>query len=325
VTMTNLLVLAALTISDVVSVWHIYLSSIGLGLMQSVTMPSRSALVRSLVGETDMVNAVALNAIQMHSSRILWPSLAGGVIALAGPGATLLASSVASFCGIACIWRIGVIPQDDRSPERTSHAAEMKEGLRYTFSEPGVSTIMWLCIIVGLFGLAFMNLAPAFAREEIGLGPGGVGLFMMSSGVGAIIGSVWLLAFPIKDGLWAFTFTLMIFAADIFLQAVVPFVPATFVLMGVWGAISAIGVTAGQTYLQMNVPQRLMGRVIGLWSLAGSLGFVTALPIGVLGDEFGLRYTLAGVGVLLAISTLWFGYIAPKPRPAVADTAVSAI
>src|SRR4051812_30269354 len=59
VTMTNLLVLAALTISDVVALWHIYLSAVGLGLMQSVTMPSRSALVRSLVGEVDMVNAVA--------------------------------------------------------------------------------------------------------------------------------------------------------------------------------------------------------------------------------------------------------------------------
>jgi MFS family permease len=315
VTMTNLLVLAALTISDVVALWHIYLSAVGLGLMQSVTMPARSALVRSLVGEVDMVNAVALNAIQMHSSRILWPSLAGGVIALAGAGATLLLSSVASFCGIVCIWMIGAIPRQELAPERTSHAAEMKEGLRYTFSEPGVSTIMWLCIIVGLFGLAFMNLAPAFAREELELGPGGVGLFMMASGVGAIFGSVWLLAFPIKDGLGAFTFTMLIFAADIILQAAIPFVPATFVLMGVWGAISAIGVTAGQTYLQMNVPQRLMGRVIGLWSLAGSLGFVTALPIGVLGDEIGLRLTLAGVGVILALLTVWFGIVAPK-RPA---------
>jgi MFS family permease len=324
VTMTNLLILAALTISDVVAVWHIYLSSIGLGLMQSVTMPSRSALVRSLVGEADMVNAVALNAIQMHSSRILWPSLAGGVIALAGPGATLLVSSVASFCGIVCIWFIGAIAQDPRQHERTSHASEMKEGLRYTFSEPGVSTIMWLCIIVGLFGLAFMNLAPAFAREELELGPGGVGLFMMSSGVGAIIGSVWLLAFPIKDGLFAFTFTLLIFAADIFLQAAVPFIPATFLLMGIWGAISAVGVTAGQTYLQMNVPQRLMGRVIGLWSLAGSLGFVTALPIGILGDEIGLRPTLAGVGVVLAVLTVWFGIVAPKPRVAATEPAPTA-
>jgi predicted MFS family arabinose efflux permease len=288
-------------------------------------MPSRSALVRSLVGPADMVNAVALNAIQMHSSRILWPSLAGGVIALAGPGATLLVSSVASFAGIACIWLIGALPAETRNVEAGSHAAEMKEGVRYTFSEPGVSTIMWLCIAAGLFGLAYISLAPAFAREELELGPGGVGLFMMASGVGAVVGSVWLLVFPIKDGLWAFTFTLLIFAVDIILQAAVPFVPATFVLMGVWGAISAIGVTAGQTYLQLNVPQRLMGRVIGLWSLAGSLGFVTALPIGVLGDEIGLRWTLAGVGALLVIATLWFGVIVPKPGRPAQQTATNVI
>jgi MFS family permease len=187
-----------------------------------------------------------------------------------------------------------------------------------------VSTLMILCIAVGLFGLAYMNLAPAFAREELDLGPGGVGLFMMASGIGAILGSVWLLAFPIKDGLWAFTFAMLVFAVDIILQAAVPFVPATFVLMGVWGAISAVGVTAGQTYLQMNVPQRLLGRVIGLWSLAGSLGFVTALPIGVLGDEIGLRWTLAGVGVVLFVLTAWFGIVAPKLFGRVPEAATSA-
>lgn len=325
VTMTNLLILAALAISDVVAVWHIYLSSIGLGLMQSVTMPSRSALVRSLVGDADMVNAVALNAIQMHSSRIIWPSLAGGVIALAGPGATLLVSSIASLSGIVCIWMIGAPPREGLSQRSASHAAEMKEGVRYTFSEPGVSTLMILCIIVGLFGLAYMNLAPAFAREELELGPGGVGLFMMASGIGAILGSVWLLVFPIRDGLWAFTFAMLIFAIDIILQAAVPFVPATFVLMGVWGAISAVGVTAGQTYLQMNVPQRLLGRVIGLWSLAGSLGFVTALPIGILGDEIGLRWTLTGVGAVLAVLTFWFGVVTPTRARPVAETATGTV
>jgi MFS family permease len=313
--MTNLLILGALTLSDAVEVWHIYVSSIGLGLMQSVTMPARSALVRSLVGPADLINAVALNAIQQQASRILWPSLAGGLIALAGAGATLLVSACASYAGNVCIWLIGAIEPDETEHARTSHASEMREGVRYTLSTPGVNTLMWLCIMVGLFGLAFMNLAPAFAREDLELGPGGVGLFMMASGVGAVLGSAWLLAFPIKDGLWAFTVTMLLFAVDIFLQAVVPFVPATFVLMGIWGAVSAIGVTGGQTFLQMNVPQRLMGRVLGLWSLAGSLGFVTALPIGVLGDEIGLRPTLAGVGVVLAVLTVWLGIIAPARAP----------
>src|SRR4029079_12672609 len=177
-TMCNLLALAALTIADVVALWQIYASSVGLGLMQAVTMPARSALVRSLVGDEDMLNAVALNAVQQHSSRIIWPSLAGGLIALAGAGATLAVSALAAFFGIVCLGLIGVLPAQERPAERTSHAAEMKEGVRYTFSEPGGSTLMWLCIGVGLFGLAYMNLAPGFAREELGLGASSVGLFM---------------------------------------------------------------------------------------------------------------------------------------------------
>jgi MFS family permease len=320
-TMCNLLALAALTVADVVAIWQVYLSSIGLGLMQAVTMPARSALVRSLVGDKDMVNAVALNAVQMHSSRIIWPSLAGGMIALAGAGPTLAMSSIGSMFGIFCLAMIGTLPQEEKRPGRTSQAAEMKEGVRYAFSEPGVSTIMWLCIVAGLFGLAYMNLAPAFAREELGLGAGGVGLFMMSSGIGAIFGSVWLLAFPIKDGQRTFTLLMFVFAIVVLLMCLIHNTAVAFLMMGIWGMIGAVAVVAGQTLLQTTVPQRLLGRVIGLWSLAGGLGFVTALPIGMLGDEYGLRWALSGMSVLLFIGTLWFGVIVPKPPRTVVEAA----
>ena len=73
------------------------------------------------------------------------------------------------------------------------------------------------------------------------------------------------------------------------------------------------------------MPQRLVGRVIGLWSLAGSLGFVTALPIGVVGDEVGVRPTLAGVGVILAGLTVWVGIIAPTKTRRVTETATRVV
>src|SRR4051812_32707168 len=80
VTMLNLLALAVLTMAGVVAIWQVYLSSMGLGLTQAITMPARNAMIRSLVSQDDILNAVALNAVQQHSSRILWPSLAGALI-----------------------------------------------------------------------------------------------------------------------------------------------------------------------------------------------------------------------------------------------------
>ncbi|HLF79156.1 MAG TPA: MFS transporter [Dehalococcoidia bacterium] len=315
VTMLDLTALAILTAGDMVQIWHVYLSSIGLGLMQAVTMPARNALIRSLVDESDMLNAVALNAVQFHSSRIIWPSLAGGLITLAGVGVTLGLSAACSFSGIVFLLMIRKLKDDGEAhPVRSSQFRQMAEGVRYAFTEPGVATVMLLSLCCGLFGLSYMNLAPAFAREELELGASGAGFFMMSMGVGAIVGSALLLVFPVKDGRQLFITLTAGFGIVILTQAVNPWFPAAFVVMGLFGLVSAVLVVAGQTFLQINVPQHLLGRLVGLWSLAGGLGFITALPIGLLGDEVGLRWSMGGAAALLIVSTVWFGFVSQRER-----------
>ena len=85
----SLAALAVLTIEGVVTEWHVYLSALIFGVNQALTMPARSAIMRSLVSAEDMMNAVALNAMQQHAMRILWPSLAGVIIGTLGVGAAL--------------------------------------------------------------------------------------------------------------------------------------------------------------------------------------------------------------------------------------------
>jgi MFS family permease len=317
-TMVNLFILASLALGGHVQIWQVYLSSIGLGIMQAVTMPARTALIRSLVNDEDMVNAVALNAVQVHSSRILWPSLAGVLIALAGVGATISLSALCSLGGILCLVAIRGLQKTEVVLDGVSPLQQMFDGLRYVFREPGVSTVMALSMCCGLFGLAYMNLAPAFAREELGLDSSGAGLFIMSMGVGAIIGSALMLVFPAKDGRRMFVWLTGLFGLNILVQAVNPWLPAAFLIMGFFGLSNSALVVAGQTFLQVSVPQGYLGRVIGLWSLAGGLGFITALPIGLLGDVIGLRWSLGAAGFLLLLSTIWFGALAPSRHGAMA-------
>jgi MFS family permease len=315
ITMLNLFALALLASSGLIHVWHIYVSSVGLGVMQAITMPARTAMIRSLVDDEDMTNGVALNAVQMHSSRILWPSVAGILIALAGIGPTLLLSALCSFAGILCLLTIRYLNAEPaRPPSQSSPFQQMLEGLRYVQRTPQVSTVMKLSLCCGLFGLAYMNLSPAFAREELDLNSSGAGLFIMSMGVGAIIGSVAMLVFPVRDAHRLFILLTGVFGLNLVLQAANPWLPGAFVLMAFFGLSNSALVVAGQTFLQVSVPQAFLGRVIGLWSLAGGLGFITSLPLGMLGDAVGLRWSLGGAGLLLLASVLWFGVLAPAPR-----------
>ncbi len=68
ITMVNLLILSVLIFSDLAEVWHVYVSSILLGITMALTTPARQAMIRSLVHGDDMMNAVALNSMQMNGS-----------------------------------------------------------------------------------------------------------------------------------------------------------------------------------------------------------------------------------------------------------------
>jgi MFS family permease len=323
-TMLNLFTLAVLAMSGLVEVWHVYVSSFGLGIMQAITQPARTALIRSLVDDEDLTNGVALNAIQMHSSRILWPSLAGVLIAVAGIGATLLLSAACSLGGILCLLSIRYLNAEPAPRASTrSPFQQMVEGLRFVQRSADVSTVMKLSLCCGLFGLAYMNLSPAFAKEELGLGSSGAGLFIMSMGLGAIVGSALMLVFPMKDAHRLFIILTGVFGLNLMLQAVNPWLPAAFAIMALFGLANSALVVAGQTFLQISVPQAFLGRVIGLWSLAGGLGFVTSLPLGLLGDAIGLRWAIGGAGLLLFASAVWFGGLTlarPHRKPVLEET-----
>ena len=141
-TLLNMFVLGLLVVSDMAELWHIYVSSILLGVTTSLTGPVRQALIRSLVPVEDMLNAVALNSMQQNASRIIWPTIAGGLIAFAGTGPTFFACAFFSLIGI-----VFLLPVDDARPEvranaRRSAIADLMEGVRYTFSTPLLARVM---------------------------------------------------------------------------------------------------------------------------------------------------------------------------------------
>ena len=83
-------ILGILTVWNLISLWYIYAGSLMLGMIQGLNMPSRMAIVSDLVGQDDLMNAVALNSAVTNAGRTLGPGLAGGLIALWDIGRALL-------------------------------------------------------------------------------------------------------------------------------------------------------------------------------------------------------------------------------------------
>jgi MFS family permease len=323
--MVNLFLLAALTIAGTVTVWHVYVSSLLLGVTWSLTQPARQALLRELVPAEDLGNAVALNTMQMMAARVAWPTFAGVCITLIGVGGTLLTCGVGYVVGIVFLAMIHGLAEVTPS-ERGSAVSEMVEGIRYAAATPIVGTVIIMSTAVGVFGLAVVQLTPAFGRTVLGFDAGLTGVFMMSSGVGSIIGSSALLWFHFKNRALLFIVLFAGFSLSILGIAASPWPPAAFVFMSLFGLFLAAYVVVAQTIFQETVPDRLLGRVLSLWSFGGGLGAVFALPLGVIGDTFGLRWAFGGTALLLLLITLAVGVRrVPLQMPATEEPAPRAV
>ena len=79
-------ILAGLTIAGVVQVWEIIALAFGIGLINSVDVPTRQAMTLDMVGRENLRHAIALNSMMFNLARVIGPSLAGALIAVVGEG-----------------------------------------------------------------------------------------------------------------------------------------------------------------------------------------------------------------------------------------------
>ena len=95
--------LAALAYFKVITVWEVTLISFLNGMALAMNQPSYQALVPQLVKRDDLTNAIALNAVQFNSSRILGPALGGYAMVLVGMAGNFFLNGL-SF--LAVMWAL---------------------------------------------------------------------------------------------------------------------------------------------------------------------------------------------------------------------------
>src|SRR5437016_9370128 len=79
-------VLAGLTLTHRVQVFHIFMLAAVLGLVNAFDIPARQAFVVEMVGKEDLMNAIALNSSMFNGARIVGPAVAGVLVASVGEG-----------------------------------------------------------------------------------------------------------------------------------------------------------------------------------------------------------------------------------------------
>src|SRR5262249_44548562 len=84
--MLQAFVLAALTLTHRVQVWHILALAGALGVINAFDIPGRQAMVVHMTSQEDLLPAISLNSAVFNAARVLGPGVAGLVVAAVGEG-----------------------------------------------------------------------------------------------------------------------------------------------------------------------------------------------------------------------------------------------
>jgi MFS family permease len=260
------LVLAALTLTGRVQVWHVFALATCLGIVNAFDIPGRQAFLVDMVGREDLTNAIALNSSMVNGARVVGPAVAGLLVAAIGEGWCFLLNGLSYLAVIGGLLMMRV----SKPPARQRRAAlrEAADGFRFVLNTAPVRALLMLLGIISCAGMPYSVLMPVFAEKVLHGGARGLGILMAAAGLGALGGALALVARSGVRGLgkWvavsgaAFGVSLIAFSLSrqFWLSAVL--------LLPV-GASMIVQMAASNTLIQAMVPDALRGRVMALYSM----------------------------------------------------------
>ncbi|HXO31743.1 MAG TPA: MFS transporter [Candidatus Acidoferrales bacterium] len=307
-------VLAVLTLSGKIQVWHVFVLASLLGVVNAFDIPGRQSFLVDMVGKEDLMNAIALNSSMFNGARVIGPAIAGILVAKIGEGWCFFANAVSYIAVI-----IGLLMMRVQNPARASMASpfeHMMEGFRFVNRTAPIRALLMLLGLVSLVGMPYVVLMPIFADKILHGGARGLGILMGATGVGALFGAL-TLAFRegVKGlGRWValccagFGASLLIFSlSHSFWISVILLLPVGYCMM--------LQMACSNTLIQVMVPDALRGRVMAVYSMMFmGMAPIGALLGGALADRLGAQVTVAVGGMASVAGAAWFGLQLPKIR-----------
>jgi MFS family permease len=308
-------ILAALTLSQRVTVAQVIFLAALMGVVNSFDIPARQSFIVEMVGREDLMNAIALNSSVFNAARIIGPSVAGILVASCGEGWCFFANSVSYLAVIAGLLLMKIPPRP-RPAESASPFAHIAEGFRFVRRTAPIRALLLLIGLVSLVAMPYAVLMPVFAAKILHGNARTLGILMTAAGVGALAGALMLAGrrgvfglgriVALSCGSFGLALIFFSFSKQWVLSALL-LVPVGFSVM--------TQMAATNTLIQSMVPDRLRGRTMAIYSMMflGMAPFGSLLS-GALADHIGAPRTVALGGALAILGALAFARHLPRLR-----------
>ncbi len=325
-------ILAVLTWTDVVQVWHVMVLAVLLAATHAIDIPARQAFIVEMVeGKADLTSAIGLNSAMFNGARAIGPALAGVAVATTGEAGAFLANGL-SFVAVIVSLLLMRLPPHVTPASEPRVGSHVLEGMRYVRGQQVVLVLISLVAVSAFLSMPYSTLLPVFAKDVLATSAGPVvdflcgpeaplgmscqspdaltyGLLMAAVGLGAVVGALGVASLS-SDARRGRLLTLGNLAFPVFVLFVAlsrSYALTSLLLLGVGFSFVAQNALTN-TLLQLSVPDAMRGRVMSFYSLSFNIMMrFGAMQAGVMGDWLGAPAAV-GIG---AVACLAYGlYVA---------------
>jgi len=300
-------ILAAITIADLVEVWHVILLAFATGSAQAATVPTRQALIANVVPAEHLTNAIALSGISQHGSRVVGPLFGAAFLESYGTGSVFVLSAVLLSLGLVDVIRMRLRPEARTDNEELGVGgaiarvgSDLAFAGRYVRRDPRILTIIVLVGVHCSFTMAFDAMMPTLA-EDVGGGSGLYSSILVGLGSGALLGTLGISQIR-GDAPRAWLFTLTGVGSGLAMVVLGTATTPAMVIAGgaLAGFTQASYMTMSATFVQQVVSDDYRGRVMSLYIMIAA-GHMAMMNLG-----FGRVAEVVDVRVLLIVpGVLW--------------------
>lgn len=314
--MLQAVVLAVLTLTGTITIWHILPLLVFLGIVNAFDMPTRQSFVLEMIeNKEDLGNAIALNSSMFNGARLVGPAIAGILIGSIGEGPCFILNAISFVAVIIALLAMRLQPRKPKHHHK-GILDGYKEGFRYVTTFKPIAYILSLLAVASLIGMPFTTLMPVFARDILHGGPHTLGFLMGAHGIGALLGAAALASRKNVRGLtrWivgaAFTF-----AGGLCFFSLSTNQWLSFALLIVVGFGMMVQIASSNTIIQTVADDDKRGRVMSFYTVAFTgMSPFGSLIAGTLASRIGAPVTIFICGLLCAAAVTAFALKLPAIR-----------
>jgi len=288
-------------------IWMLFLAQLGVGVGNALNIPAWSAMLTSLVPQSDIAGAISLNSTVVNGARVVGPIIVALLSQWHVTTSEFFAINAATY--IFVIFALLSVNVPEIAFDTTAGWRRFTFAFKIARERVVMSRLILTLASFSLLSLPYVGLFPAIAQLNFGIEPQSATYKWLYAmwGLGACLGGLSVSTLfvdvdnrkLIRMGFASFSVSMMGFA-------LAPNVELAFFTVFFLGAAYFFTTTSMQTVFASGLTPEIRARVMALWFMAfGGTVPLGNLIFGPLIDRYGSQWLLV-LGSLWAVILWWW-------------------